>query len=199
MAGRFSSVLAHVGAPHGHHGGHAHAHARPRHGARQFAWNGDQVVEVLVPVVVDDQDAETGAVERRNPLPIGRYWVDVFAKDSDAFTQWTKRNTDRLKIRGTEHFANDDAALVRDWMLFEVLSPVPWEGPGFPTVADASVTSSSDTSDRPPPPPAVVDQMQGMLDNAAHEIGDALKTGVIVSAAVGVGILILSKMGGKRR
>lgn len=207
----FDLVLQHVaGAHHGHHGGHGHGTRRSHPVARRFALVDDRpYVEYLpdgyavdvVPFTVLPDDAlepQTGAIERRNPLPVGKYWVDVFRKDLSAFEAWGRKNSVKLKVRTIEHFPNDDDALTRDWILFDVLAPVPWEGPGLPTIADASVTSSSDTADRPPPTPGAIDQMQGMLDQATHEIGDALRTGVIVSAAMATGFFVLSRMGKHR-
>lgn len=89
-----------------------------------------------------------GAVERSNPLPPGRYWVDVFQTDSPAFLAWRARNAQSVGIEVTQHF---DSEPWRDFVIFKVTSPVPWEGPGFPTIAEPWVKSSSDTAQRPPP------------------------------------------------
>lgn len=91
------------------------------------------------------------AVERTNPLPAGRYWIDVFAPDTDTFNAWLSSNTATIKVISTQHFDANSGGPPRDWILFQVTAPTPWHGPGFPTIADASVTSSDDTAQKPPP------------------------------------------------
>lgn len=109
----------------------------------------------------------TGAVQRANPLPAGRYWVDVFAPDSDAFNGWLSTNRLTVTVRQTEHY---DSAPARDWYLFEVKAPTPWAGPGLPTIADASVTSSSDTVQKPDPVPGLADDIEAKLTAAADPL-----------------------------
>jgi hypothetical protein len=101
------------------------------------------------------------ALERRNPLPVGLYWQDVFDKDHDAFEDWLKRNHATVTSIRNEHFdAQSEAEMGvptgglpgRDWYLFQVTAPTKWEGPGFPTkTTDANLTSE-DTVQRPDPP-----------------------------------------------
>lgn len=105
-----------------------------------------------------------GAVERRNPLPPGIYWVDVIGTVSafgvpdnselDKFRDWSRRNASKLHIiRTVSTAAEFDFGFVEpahDWYLFQVKAPVTWEGPGLPTVATES-TEKDDTVQRPPP------------------------------------------------
>jgi len=67
-------------------------------------------------------------LERRNPLPVGYYWQDVFEDQSQAFGEWLRKNRGAVVVRETE---GENPA----WVKFEVREPVPWEGPGLPTVA----------------------------------------------------------------
>lgn len=87
--------------------------------------------------------------ERRNPLPAGKYWVDVFEPDWAMFQDWVSRNTGIMKVLTTQEF---DSEPKRIWYLFQVTGgksgeflPI-WDGPGFPTIADSSINSSEDTS-----------------------------------------------------
>ncbi len=96
--------------------------------------------------------ADFGGVERKNPLPKGMYWVDVFDKDKEAFQTWLTTNRSTVKIRATQTFKGETnlfSANVpgHDWFKFEVLSPTKWEGPGLPTIItqSAPVESSEDT------------------------------------------------------
>lgn len=127
------------------------------------------------------------AVERTNPLPAGRYWVDVFAKDSDTFGAWLSSNKATVKVRTTEHFDSDP---VRDWYLFEVSVPTPWYGPGFPTIAGPNVTTSSDTAQRPDPPPAVTTQIEQILASEQQTIKTAAWIGVAALVVVGGALVV---------
>jgi|GEM_PF-4909660 len=118
-----------------------------------------------------------GKVERHNPLPAGKYWVDVFAKDSDAFGAWLSSNKPTVAVRTTEHYDSDPP---RDWYLFEVSAPTPWNGPGFPTVAGQNVTSSSDTGQRPDPVPSIPTQIEQELEG----IKQTAKTTTWITGAV---------------
>jgi hypothetical protein len=135
------------------------------------------------------QRATTGAVERANPLPAGRYWVDVFAPDAEAFGAWLSANRATVRIRTTEHY---DSTPPRDWYLFEVTAPTSWQGPGLPTIAASNVTSSSDTAVRPDPVPSLATQVEQQVESASSALGPFAKglVGVLAAAfviEVGVG------------
>jgi len=135
----------------------------------------------------------TGALERSNPLPAGRYWVDVFSPDSAAFGAWLTSNQATVRVVSTQSFEKNDAGPARDWYLFQVTAPTPWNGPGFPTIADASVTSSADTVQRPDPQP---DPLSTAADTAsdlaasAQKAVTALPTVTLIAIGLGVALLI---------
>lgn len=118
------------------------------------------------------------AVERRNPLPPGVYWIDVFDPNRQAFAEWLKAFAPVVRLRATEHFGPGTSPLhaflqgawtvspalaalanlvpgtegpARDWALFEVLAPSPFDAKrfGYPTIAGAEVKSSDDTVQKP--------------------------------------------------
>lgn len=111
------------------------------------------------------------AIERRNPLPVGRYWVDIVEPKTGGvllkFDAWLARNSSKVKVvkreqKGTTLWSLDTSGKRYDWVLFDVLSPVEWprtSGFGLPTIVQsptaptaAPVTSSADTVQRPPEP-----------------------------------------------
>jgi hypothetical protein len=94
-----------------------------------------------------------GGVERRNPLPAGTYWVDVFASKQAAFRDWLARNKSSVRVIRTSSYPASHPYEARDWYLFEARSPVRWEGPGLPTIATPSTTPES-TVQRPDPEPS---------------------------------------------
>jgi hypothetical protein len=111
------------------------------------------------------------AVERRNPLPIGRYWVDILdtprAKTSRIFffDAWLAQHRNEVKVikkeeKGTTLWSLDYTGIRDNWYLFDVVKPVEWprdKGFGFPSIVQSPtapnappVTSSADTVQRPP-------------------------------------------------
>ncbi len=123
------------------------------------------------------------AVERRNPLPIGHYWVDVPASRVEAFDAWVTRSpvivretrTVEAEGAGEEGFTS---------YLFEAREGTPWEGPGFPTIADEG-TRLDDTVERPDPEPEVLDQLKGTAGAVKFGVGVAL---------IGFGFWAVSKL-----
>lgn len=97
------------------------------------------------------------AIERRNPLPPARYWVNVPPESTADFDQWLATNAPSLHVDST-------SALNGGWnfVLFTVLAPVAWQGPGLPDIADASVQSYADTITSPP----VTDATDSLLSSA---------------------------------
>lgn len=102
------------------------------------------------------------AIERRNPLPVGQYWVDVFSKDQLSFAGWIADNASSLTVDKKETFISTDPP--HEWYLFTVKIPVQWNGPGFPTINQAGASTSSETADRPPEPRPVVEQLEDAAD-----------------------------------
>jgi hypothetical protein len=137
------------------------------------------------------------ALERRRPLPAGRYWLDVTPLLKPKWELWRNamKNVDSVKIEHTEHFDAIEeqsnplgegiipAAPERDFVIFSLSNAnVAWEAAGMPspTIAPASVTTSADTADVPPPEPGMLEQ----LTSAAAGIGTSAKVGLGVGVAV---------------
>lgn len=88
------------------------------------------------------------AIERRNPLPAGKYWVDVFEPHTSPFLGWLSKNQANLTVNTTERIQGDPEG---NWILFTVRTPVLWEGPGYPSIAGQNIKTKADTSERPEP------------------------------------------------
>lgn len=99
-------------------------------------------------------------MQRKNPLPKGRYWIDVFNRLAPqgiaAFEDWLKRNHDLVVVEKRESFG--DVALLnippnRVWYLFRVASepgPIfPQSTHGYPTIAEDAVQKPDDTAQKP--------------------------------------------------
>lgn len=82
-------------------------------------------------------------VERSNPLPLGVYWQNIPQPKQAEFGAWLREHREHLRVLSTE--GGDPS-----WVLFRVLEPVPWEGPGFPTLGRDGM-NQADTVSRPDP------------------------------------------------
>lgn len=128
------------------------------------------------------------AVERANPLPPNRrYWVDVSPADRPAFEGWLAAYRHALRIVSTKRDAN-----AWDWVLFEVTAPlVWWEGPGFPTIAGADVTSEDDVKQIP----KVVTDPALLLEQAAARAAAGVTSGLLPTVlGLAVGAFVVSRL-----
>jgi hypothetical protein len=130
--------------------------------------------------------ASVGALERRNPLPPGRYWVDVPDPKAAAFEAWRSRNGASIIVEATERREGDVPVT---WTLFRTTAPVPWEGPGIPTIATADVKSAEDTAQRPAPEPDPLTKIPNPADFVPSSRTIALAVGGV---ALVVGLVFLA-------
>jgi hypothetical protein len=121
------------------------------------------------------------AIERRNPVPKGRYWVDIIDTRTNPaarlyFSSWLLRNSKKVKVVKVENYGALYSGANRDWYLFDVLDPVTWEtgkGFGLPTIVQSPenpnapvVTKPEDTATKPPPPAGPLEQLETMFEDA---------------------------------
>lgn len=97
-----------------------------------------------------------GVVERRQPLPPGRYWITVTSSPSapnrmTAFLQWTAANAQTIIVDKTEPLGGDVNGV---FCIFTVLIKTNFDQKqfGFPNVAGPEIQTSDDTVQRPPQP-----------------------------------------------
>lgn len=101
-------------------------------------------------------------IERRNPLPPGRYWIDVFDPHRRNFRDWLEKNS--VTVEQSKEY--ETSTPLGTWYLFSTTEPIQWEGPGFPTIADQSVQSHDDTADKAPPEKEGLEKIEEMVENA---------------------------------
>jgi len=114
------------------------------------------------------------AMQRKNPVPPGKYWVDQFEQRILEFDMWLRRNDDKVKVIKREEFARLWNGRQRVWYLFQVQQPVKWEkGWGFPTIAQSAenptapvVEKPDDTVTKPPPPLGPIEQLESLFEDA---------------------------------
>lgn len=97
------------------------------------------------------------AVERRNPLPAGRYWVNIPPGDVLPFNVWKTAHRETVKVDTVS--TGDDGW---EFHIFRVLTPVIWGPWGFPNIAGDDVDGPEDTYTAPtieqPEPAALMKQ-----------------------------------------
>lgn len=124
-----------------------------------------------------------------NPLPPGRYWLDVFEQpegQTEEFLEFTRGGL--VDVESTEEFPADGTTPRRTFFLFRVKEPgavFNAEKFGFPNIAPDNIKSSADT--------ALVPEVD------ATPTGPALRVALVVGAAAlvvaGVVYLIKRKAG----
>ncbi len=121
-------------------------------------------------------------LQRKNPLPAGRYWVDVFGNNRTSMAKWFKAfGPLGVTVRSVESSTGATPGDNRDWYLFEYTPkyglPVVWDATtfGFPTIAEPAVKSSADTATTPP----VTQGVEGVLQSAGLVEGTTPATGVL--------------------
>ena len=113
------------------------------------------------PVFVGAWVSGSFRVERRNPLPVGRYWVLLIGDaPNKAFDRWLGIFTKPgwVKLETTEQISTDP---LQQFHIFSVVRPptqdfdplVIWDAKtlGFPSEAPASVQSHADVEQAPTP------------------------------------------------
>lgn len=124
------------------------------------------------------------AVETRNPLPAGRYWIDV-SKEPVPLGTWQgflSAFAEFVHVDTTEE--DEDFA----FSIFTTSKALVWpEGIGYPTIAGADIKSRADTVQRPDPEPDLIDQIP-TVKQIVSGVGDTVKL-----VAVVVGIIVAVK------
>jgi hypothetical protein len=145
-------------------------------------------------------------LERRNPLPPGRYWMSLLGEQSQEFTAGVKglnaSHPDLVRIVATNHHdanetGNNEAAY--DWVLFTVGgNGAVWDHDliGTPNIAGPEITQESDTIQRPAPEKDVLDKLSDALpsaDELKKAAAEQIRT-LIIGALVIAGLTALFRV-----
>ena len=93
-------------------------------------------------------------IERRQPLPVGRYWLDVRTGSLDPFLAWARSNPTRIEHSEAVETRGPGRSIGVTFFIFRVLQPTHFDQRsfGFPTVATPDVQRAADTAQRPDAP-----------------------------------------------
>jgi hypothetical protein len=127
------------------------------------------------------------ALERKNPLPPGVYWIDVIGKhQSDAWWEWIGQNKSVKVLKRVDRGYHDV------WHLFEVTDPVPrWPTEallGLPTIATSGdKTTEKSTVQRP-----AVQTTSELVDSWTAGLGKGIGQTILI---LGLFYLITNRKG----
>lgn len=100
------------------------------------------------------QQREASRIQRQNPVPPGRYWIDIPQEKFKAWDDLVERNKGALQIDHHEttfrDIDNDPLKGIDEWFIFFVTAPISWpaELPP-PNTAPDWVAKRSDVYQRP--------------------------------------------------
>lgn len=115
-------------------------------------------------------------LERKNPLPVGRYWVFRLGPEQIRdFDKWLDVHRRMKVLRVVASELDQEADPVTAFVVFEVTrdNAVVWQGPGLPDRSPPHVTSAQDVVQAPN-----VKSGAERLQDAADEAGKALTRGL---------------------
>lgn len=126
-------------------------------------------------------------LERRRPLPAGRYWAHIFPQNRAAWDAWLKVQLAKghAMLENTEHFDAFGDAPEHDFVVWRTTAETVWpdETMGFaPNIAEESVTSTSDVESSPKP--ETVDPLERM-----DEWGKQIATTIVTIGGVAIGLV----------
>jgi hypothetical protein len=111
-------------------------------------------------------------MERRDPVPPGRYWIVLKRDELPQWREWEISNSSKVSVVATEsQFVSPDGwlwasrpeailpgtdgiikTIAAEWVLFDVKAPVKWVGIGLPTiVTDLNMFRTTDFITAPDP------------------------------------------------
>jgi hypothetical protein len=142
-----------------------------------------------------------------NPLPDGRYWVELNDPGRASFQTWQNDNKDQIKVETTE--SDEESSPPWSFFIFNVTNrvkvpggtgsinvPVVWDAKswGFPTIAPPSLKSRADAIQAPDLPPSGTDQLGNLLGTSgAGGLLGGLESGLKI-AGYGLGAWVLLKL-----
>ena len=131
------------------------------------------------------------ALVRTQPLPAGRYWIDVRGEQLDAWMAWIKANPGTVTVEHAEPVEVTPfigPAVGITFFIFSTARPLQFDQRlfGFPSSAPADIKSANDTAQRPPTPSIKSEFIDPLLEQvqaaAGSNLGRALLIGVLLYA-----------------
>lgn len=150
------------------------------------------------------------ALERRNPVPVGRYHAFISVEDAPRWSAWMKEHKGKILVISTEAqtttdnnpffattlFGDTIKEHAGDWVLFDVKEPVPWVNIGLPTIVTQAEMGKRTTNEffkvpEPQPDSGPLESLSQGVDTLVTTV----KWGVGVALAIAVARAVLDKKG----
>lgn len=113
------------------------------------------------------------AIERRDPVPPGRYWVFLKPGEIPAWQSWSREHG--VLTRLTERMGDEGHHVV-----FDVVRPTPWIGFGLPTIAEpGSLPTTQQIIQAPAPEPGLAERLERGFSGAASDAKNLVFAGVL--------------------
>jgi hypothetical protein len=135
-------------------------------------------------------------LERRRPLPAGRYWADLIEGKRAFFDVWAQQYGTAGVLHGevSEHFEPTGSEPARDFVIFTTTEETVWPDAdmGFaPSIAGPEIRSSSDTVQRPAPEKDPIDKLTDIAEGVTGRISTAFAA-VLVVLVAGVAVAVFA-------
>jgi hypothetical protein len=121
---------------------------------------------------------------RKNPLPVGRYWIFIQANSQDIFDLWLKKNADAVTVERKDTYGGLWPIIKPNetFYVFAVKEEgIIWpRGVGFPNSADATVKTPDDVKQRGPVPTAA-DVVKDIAETASEAATSMLTTAAVLA------------------
>jgi len=94
------------------------------------------------------------ALERGNPLPVGRYWIDILQKYVPDFNDFLSRVGRSIHVEQTKEHLNASGGGVTSFLFTNTNPLVPWDNTkfGYPNIG-TGITDLDQTGQVPDPAP----------------------------------------------
>lgn len=131
---------------------------------------------------------------RTQPLPAGRYWLDVPITQLDPWMLWVRSNPQTVSIEHSEVAGSPAAGLT--FFIFRTSKPMRFDQRsfGFPSLAGPEIQTANDTVQRPPTPTAKSEVLDPLLEQVQAAAGSNLGRAVLI----GVLLYAFTKAGGSK-
>lgn len=128
-------------------------------------------------------------LEKRRPLPAGRYWIDVFPQHRPKWDAYVAVMAQRgsLGVETTQYFEPVDGAPEHTFVIFRTKEELVWpdDEMGFaPNVAGPEIQSSDDTVQKPDPAPDPLKQLNDWGNAFSKVLGVVVGVSLVAAAVV---------------
>lgn len=124
------------------------------------------------------------ALQKQDPLPVGRYWIDATNGEHELVLEAWLNMHNTVELVKSEPLRSGFAYEEGTWYLFDVKAPTPWglaTTLGWPTIADLNVQTKDDTAEKPEVPEPTLEDFFGGIQSGAKMLLLVLVAGYLLT------------------